>query len=533
MGLETGTYVTDLVTTNPVSGDLRSVGDDHLRLLKTTVKNTFPNGDRAQYLPRGAAKTAAYVVLSTDMERNFTADATGAAFAFSLPALAAGNDGWAARFTKIDSSANAVTITGTINGETNFVIKKQWETVVLMWTGTAWIAFRPVVFRDGTMVLPVGTTATRPGTPQKGAFWYNDTTSALEYSDATNWFSLLTTLQGAQLAYGGILNGTIVESRAGNIATYALKTLAGADPSSADPVLLAFRDPTVGSGGYIFRRVTAALSIDISSGSTMGVPAINTAFKLWIVLFDDAGTIRFGVINTLSGFNVYPLGRFPIASSTIEGGAGAADSAWVFYTKTSAVAAKAYLPIAYASYESGLTALGAWASAPTWIQLFGRGVPLPGSFLNTALTAKTDTSTIATTAGTYIDITGMSVALEHVGASNIVQLDFGLCLVSNTANTSFFILALRGSTALTRADAASNRSRATMTIFANPTNQGPPSGAFSLIDPTPGAVGTVTYKLQMATERTENAFINRNNTDTDNNTNARSTSFIKATEIMV
>lgn len=42
-GLETGTYISDLVATNPLSSDLASTSDDHLRLIKGTLKNTFPN----------------------------------------------------------------------------------------------------------------------------------------------------------------------------------------------------------------------------------------------------------------------------------------------------------------------------------------------------------------------------------------------------------------------------------------------------------------------------------------------------------
>ncbi len=41
MALETGDYVGDLVVTNPTSGDAKSQGDDHLRLLKTALKNCF------------------------------------------------------------------------------------------------------------------------------------------------------------------------------------------------------------------------------------------------------------------------------------------------------------------------------------------------------------------------------------------------------------------------------------------------------------------------------------------------------------
>lgn len=47
MGLETGTYLDDLVITNPTSADKRRFGDDHLRLIKTVLKNSFPNVDGA------------------------------------------------------------------------------------------------------------------------------------------------------------------------------------------------------------------------------------------------------------------------------------------------------------------------------------------------------------------------------------------------------------------------------------------------------------------------------------------------------
>jgi hypothetical protein len=43
MALETGTYISDLVITNPTSTDPKSQGDDHIRLQKTVEKNTFPN----------------------------------------------------------------------------------------------------------------------------------------------------------------------------------------------------------------------------------------------------------------------------------------------------------------------------------------------------------------------------------------------------------------------------------------------------------------------------------------------------------
>lgn len=43
MGLETATYISGLVATNPTGSDQKSTGDDHLRLIKSTLLATFPN----------------------------------------------------------------------------------------------------------------------------------------------------------------------------------------------------------------------------------------------------------------------------------------------------------------------------------------------------------------------------------------------------------------------------------------------------------------------------------------------------------
>jgi hypothetical protein len=42
MSLETGTYISDLVPTNPSGSDPKSQGDDHLRLIKSVLQTTFP-----------------------------------------------------------------------------------------------------------------------------------------------------------------------------------------------------------------------------------------------------------------------------------------------------------------------------------------------------------------------------------------------------------------------------------------------------------------------------------------------------------
>jgi hypothetical protein len=43
MGLESASYISELVDTNPVVGDPVGEGDDHLRLIKTVLQTQFPN----------------------------------------------------------------------------------------------------------------------------------------------------------------------------------------------------------------------------------------------------------------------------------------------------------------------------------------------------------------------------------------------------------------------------------------------------------------------------------------------------------
>jgi len=47
MGIETFNYIDSLNTANPTSTDNVSEGDDHIRGIKTTLKNTFPNVNAA------------------------------------------------------------------------------------------------------------------------------------------------------------------------------------------------------------------------------------------------------------------------------------------------------------------------------------------------------------------------------------------------------------------------------------------------------------------------------------------------------
>ena len=70
MGLETGTYIDDLVRTNPLGTDDRSTADDHMRLIKDLILNTFPNIDNAcNMTPTELNKLVGMTVTASELNR--------------------------------------------------------------------------------------------------------------------------------------------------------------------------------------------------------------------------------------------------------------------------------------------------------------------------------------------------------------------------------------------------------------------------------------------------------------------------------
>jgi hypothetical protein len=251
------------------------------------------------------------------------------------------------------------------------------------------------------------------------------------------------TLAASAVAAFTIINGYLDWTVAGNALTCALKTLAGTDPTAGDPVWISLRGATVTDGKPDVFTVTAALSATLSSGSSAGT-SNNVPFKLHAVFFDDVGTARIGLVNVLSGTNLMPLAGWGIASSTAEGGAGAADSPQVIYTGT-AVGAKGYAYLGYASWETGLAAAGTWSAGPTRKQLFGPNVRLPGDTIQlqgnetgavaagATLTPLDDTIPQITEGDQY-----MSQAITPTSAANLLAIE--ALFMGNSNNASAVVI---------------------------------------------------------------------------------------------
>ena len=202
-------------------------------------------------------------------------------------------------------------------------------------------------------------------------------------------------------------------SVASNALTVALKTKSGADPSAGDPVKIAFRDPTITTGNYVQRTATAATSLVISSGSTLGHVAAAVEY-IYVFALDNAGVIELAASSS-PAYEQLPF------TTTAEGGAGAADSPAVHYS-TTARTSKSFRLIGRITISEATA--GTWASAPLAIELAPFTVPVAQSSNRKSNSATAGVGGIAvsassgafsTTSTSLVDVTNLAVTLTTSG----------------------------------------------------------------------------------------------------------------------
>ncbi len=201
-------------------------------------------------------------------------------------------------------------------------------------------------------------------TRKEGTIVYDSSTAEVKYDNGVSLVAL-----GASTSIDSprdLENITIACSVGSSALTIALKNKAGNDPSVGDPVKIGFRNATSANGTYAVRSSTAATSLVISSGSTLGTRSTEADY-LYVYAIDNAGTIELGISRTCFDDGT-------IRSTTAEGGAGAADSNRLIYSTT----ARTNVPVRLvARLKSTQTTAGTWASVPTEIAVgnFHRDLP--------------------------------------------------------------------------------------------------------------------------------------------------------------
>ena len=144
-----------------------------------------------------------------------------------------------------------------------------------------------------------------------------------------------------------------------SILTVALKGADGNDPSATNPVYITFRSATATTGTPVIRAVTGALSVQVSSGSTLGhISGMNN--WLYVYAIDNAGTVELAVAG--SPF----VDTNSVVTTTAEGGAGAADSNTTIYSTTARSGVAVRL---LGRMLSSQATAGTWASTLTEISI--------------------------------------------------------------------------------------------------------------------------------------------------------------------
>jgi microcystin-dependent protein len=170
MGLESATYIADLVDTNPAGSDLKSQGDNHIRMIKDVLQNTFPGATRACPIPTTSVENANFTILAADQNTTFLVTTAGGEVTGTLPTLASGDAGWVCHFIKTNVDLNALFVapaSGTLqSGEVSGLAQARRVIPGIrtdaFWTGTAWVLSRACGAPIGTLLdfsatdLPVG-----------------------------------------------------------------------------------------------------------------------------------------------------------------------------------------------------------------------------------------------------------------------------------------------------------------------------------------------------------------------------------------
>lgn len=235
-----------------------------------------------------------------------------------------------------------------------------------------------------------------------------------------------------------LANASLSFSVGSSALTIALKTRAGSNASATDPVLVGQRSSTAGNGDFNLRAATAATSLVVSSGSTLGLGNSDST-PVYVYLLDNAGTQELAISQKW-------FGQSGIVSTTAEGGAGAADSATVMYSTT----ARTNVPFrALAKVTAPQTTAGTWAAVPTSCQLIPFDPPSvsSGLFGQCRLARASSTSLILTPLnGNLLTVNGVACTVPDAGVT--------LAAAPAAANTNYYIYAVAAAGVITSLEAS-------------------------------------------------------------------------------
>lgn len=142
MGLESATYISDLDPSNPLGGDGKNQGDDHIRLIKQVLQNTFPNANAAQNIVgAGSTQISTNTILTAaNQGQLILVDTSSGVVTITLPLGSTLDDGWRVTVMKVSDDVNVCAVDGqgaekVENTTSPYNIKQHYDVAVFQWVG--------------------------------------------------------------------------------------------------------------------------------------------------------------------------------------------------------------------------------------------------------------------------------------------------------------------------------------------------------------------------------------------------------------
>lgn len=264
----------------------------------------------------------------------------------------------------------------------------------------------------------------------------NATTGNITTVNATT-ITATGTVTAETLTFEG--GGSMTRPSQAGIQSITATVAANALTVTLNPTTLEFRSATLTSGTVVSRTISSAISVVVSSGSTLGTTSAVQS-RIVVLALDNAGTVELAVVNITGGNDLTETG---LISTTAEGGAGAADSASVVYS-TTARTNLAYRVVGYV--ESTQATAGTWATAPSTIQGCGGQALTAMSSLGYSQTWQNLTGSRAVNT-TYYNTTGkpisVNILLTNTGTTGGIAVNGVTCSYAlNVANNNNLVTAI-------------------------------------------------------------------------------------------
>lgn len=159
----------------------------------------------------------------------------------------------------------------------------------------------------------------------------------------------------AALSAQGVANLSLAYSVGSSALTIAAKQQGGSNATTDQPIVANMRSATATSGDYNVRKITAAASVVVSSGSTLGHGNSDSRWVYVYLIEDGSSGLELAVSSKY-------YGEQGIVTTTAEGGAGGADSATAMYSTTS----RSNTPYrCVGRFKAPQTVAGTWGAVPT------------------------------------------------------------------------------------------------------------------------------------------------------------------------